>query len=1206
MKGQGIVNAKAASMAWVEGLQLGNSECALTTFNTQNYFIQDFTIDKNKLLNAIIGFGTEGGTDFNAGFIKPMGGALLVAEKGKYKKVVVFITDGMAIGMESSIILKAKSKNITVYCVTLNMQCPSILRNIATQTGGQWFEKVTTKEKAEEVYRMILQSSLGLEPCEIEWESGVPCIAEIRNVELQIKNFGIKVTSNYQIPITSEAKLEFNPNIVKFLNPEVGVKIEEKVTVTARNDNFTVLNITGNNAAFTISPTNFLLKEGESEEFTISYLPFDSAYNNCKFEIESEKCPISFYASGGYRGKKPNVQSLKLTHPNGGETFVVGSDSLITWEGIPPSEKVILEYSADKGQNWKSIIRNVSGLSYNWKNIPGPTSKQCLVRVSQSERLDGSDPIDSPPKIEWQQIYGGSHTEIAKTFTKTRDGGYIVAGFTWSKDGDITHQNGYNDFLILKLRFDGSLEWQKTYGGSRFDEANSIQQTTDGGYIVAGFTDSHDGDVTEEKGYNDIWLLKLSRDGILEWQKSYGGSLWEVPNSIKETSDGGYIVTGTTSSSDGDITEQKGHGDAWVLKLSINGNIEWQKTYGGKESDLIACIQKTKDGGYIVVGYTVSNDGDVIMNKGHDDLWVLKLRIDGSIKWQKTFGGGNSDRGTFIQVTSDGGYIVAGWTYSIDGDVTEYKGSADIWVLKIGIDGSLEWQKSYGGSGEDIAYSIKESSYGGYILVGTTESNDGDVTEFKGDIDIWVLKLSLDGNIEWQKTLGGSYIDRAYSSQETGDGGYILAGSAALNDGDVIENLGGADVWIVKLAGTTILQSDVSDAVFSIVELIASSRDIDMLQVLVGSAKDSVVSEFVSNIGSWKFRVDSIYIQGADASAFSLVSGFPVYTIESKQNHFAEFRFVPSRVGIHSAEIVIDTQGETIVQSIIGEGVDPQLQIINSFIDFGAINVGEMVDTLKAVTVKNNSNAPLEILNTKHNYPNNVDFSTINGGGSFTLQPGETHLMDLRFAPSSLGRTSGTLEFHYDGVGSPAIVQLFGTGHLEPKIISFSPLCVGDLLYLFTNEVYKGRYHWMGPNKYTSEQRYVVIPNAQLHHSGRYSLYIEIEGAMTDTTYFDVLVNENIVTPNDESLVFLGNTKRDDLHIELTEAKLYNSGAVWMKEKFSFKKDFVTEFKFNYTHGNNGGSEETSLPGADGLAFVILNEFNPALGEKGRMWVYAK
>ena len=224
------------------------------------------------------------------------------------------------------------------------------------------------------------------------------------------------------------------------------------------------------------------------------------------------------------------------------------------------------------------------------------------------------------------------------------------------------------------------------------------------------------------------------------------------------------------------------------------------------------------------------------------------------------------------------------------------------------------------------------------------------------------------------------------------------------------------------------IQSDSSDAVWSIVMPEPTSKDIDMLQCLIGYSKDSVVVEFIQNVGSWKFSVDSIYFQGSDADAFSLVSGFPKYTIDATQSHHGEFNFKPNKVGIHFAEIVIITQAETLIQNIRGEGVVPSLQVLTDFIDFGKVLVGDNRDSLSAVTIKNIGSFPLEIINTKHNFPNDVDFTTISGGGNFILQPNDVALMDLRFKPGDVGRTSGILEFHYDGVGSPAVILLFGEG----------------------------------------------------------------------------------------------------------------------------------------------------------------------------------
>jgi len=238
-------------------------------------------------------------------------------------------------------------------------------------------------------------------------------------------------------------------------------------------------------------------------------------------------------------------------------------------------------------------------------------------------------------------------------------------------------------------------------------------------------------------------------------------------------------------------------------------NIEWQKCLGGSNDDEAYSVQQTSDGGYIVAGSTRSNDGDVSGN--HEevwwlvwDFWVVKLDRYGDIEWQKCLGGSDSDWAESIQQTNDGGYIVAGYTGSNDGDVSGNHGEKDFWVVKLDRYGDIEWQKCLGGSGGggsggDYAYSVQQTSDGGYIVAGETWSNNGDVSGYHGGGDVWVVKLDRYGDIKWQKCLGGSSWDWAYSIQQTNDGGYIVAGLTRSNDGDVSGNYGEKDFWVVKL-----------------------------------------------------------------------------------------------------------------------------------------------------------------------------------------------------------------------------------------------------------------------------------------------------------------------------------------------------------------------------------------------------------------------
>jgi len=256
----------------------------------------------------------------------------------------------------------------------------------------------------------------------------------------------------------------------------------------------------------------------------------------------------------------------------------------------------------------------------------------------------------------------------------------------------VSGNNGGGDAWVVKLTSTGAIQWQKTLGGTDSDGANSIQQTTDGGYIVAGTTNSNDGDVSGNHGAyptSDFWVVKLDSLGTIQWQKTLGGTGGETAYSIQQTADGGYIVAGNTKgSNDGDVSGNNGDLDAWVVKLTSTGNIQWQKALGGTGIDGATSIQQTMDGGYIVAAGTASNDGDVFgYHGGSGDSWVVKLDSLGTIIWQKTLGGTRGEIVYSIQQTMDGGYVMAGITYSNDGDVSGHyfpTTLADIWVVKLG------------------------------------------------------------------------------------------------------------------------------------------------------------------------------------------------------------------------------------------------------------------------------------------------------------------------------------------------------------------------------------------------------------------------------------------------------------------------------------------------------------------------------------------
>ena len=407
------------------------------------------------------------------------------------------------------------------------------------------------------------------------------------------------------------------------------------------------------------------------------------------------------------------------------------------------------------------------------------------------------------PVIQWQKSLGGSDNEykhIGQRTAKTADGGYIICGYSISTDGNITGNQGLYDYWILKLDSLGTITWQKSLGGSSMDVAYSVQQTFDGGYIVAGQSFSTDGDVTGNHGAYDIWIVKLSASGNIVWQKTLGGSDWDLAFSIQQTADGGYVVAGSTASNDFNVTGfHGGFSDFWVVKLNSVGTIIWQKALGGTETETAYSVQQTSDGGYIVAGNSSSTDGDVTNNHGNYDYWVVKLDGNGNLMWQQSLGGSDNDNAYSIQQTSDGGYIVAGESNSIDGNATGNHGITDYWIVKLTNLGVIQWQKSYGGSDADVAYAIQQTTDGGYIVAGGSSSADGNTTTSLGQDDVWILKLDVGGNITWQKKFGSGGIEIGYFIQQTNDGGYFFAGQDNNNGGDVSGNHGGDDIWLGKI-----------------------------------------------------------------------------------------------------------------------------------------------------------------------------------------------------------------------------------------------------------------------------------------------------------------------------------------------------------------------------------------------------------------------
>jgi hypothetical protein len=467
------------------------------------------------------------------------------------------------------------------------------------------------------------------------------------------------------------------------------------------------------------------------------------------------------------------------------------------------------------------------------------------------------------PAIEWQKTFGGTANETATNCIQTTDNGYLISGYTESNDGDVTgNHGGFNDAWVVKLDNSGTLVWQNALGGPGNDFFIDMKQTTDGGYILIGRSDTNGGDVTGNHGLGDMWVAKLNNIGNLQWQKSLGGSSDDSGGSILQTADGGYIVIGTSESTDGDVSGNHGGKDIWIAKINATGTIQWEKSLGGSGSDAASSIEETTDGGYIIGGESSSSDGDVSVNQGDVDYWVVKINDTGAIQWQKSYGGSSQDTLIAIKQTSDGGFIGVGFTLSNDGDVSGNNGNYDIWVIKLDNAGNLQWQKTLGGSNLDAGWDVIISPNNHYIIVGDSQSNNGDVSGNHGLRDFWMIHLDEVGNVLWQKSMGGSLGENAGGGQLTTDGGYIISGSTASNDGDVSGNHGASDFWVVKLATDPLGIYDNTIQNFSIYPNPAS----DIIQIKINATIEKIViyneqgMQVLSEVNTNKVDVSSLAV----------------------------------------------------------------------------------------------------------------------------------------------------------------------------------------------------------------------------------------------------------------------------------------------------------------------------------------------------------
>ena len=494
------------------------------------------------------------------------------------------------------------------------------------------------------------------------------------------------------------------------------------------------------------------------------------------------------------------------------------------------------------------------------------------------------------PSVQWQNTLGSTSYEFLNTIDQTSDGGYIMGGYTDSNIGGDKSENswGVEDYWIVKMDNAGNIVWENTVGGGNYDKLYAVEETPDGGYIVGGQSLSGGGwgDKSESnKGGYDYWIVKLDEDGVVEWDRSYGGLGNDQLYNVQPTSDGGYIIAGTSDSGiSGDKTENRvGNSDYWVIKTDASGNIIWQNDIGGLMFDNVYSAYETADGGYILGGTSTSGiSGDKTAgNYGVVDYWIVKLNNAGTVIWDKTIGGTLNDYLYAVIPTADGGSIACGMSESgLTGNKTDNtNGLYDYWVVKLDNSGNITWQNSIGGTGNDYAFvnAIDQTSDGGYAIAGYSQSLiSGDKTEANtGSWDYWILKINSTGSILWQTVLGGVSGDYANAISATTDGGFIVGGfSYSSAGGDKDEDaLGDADFWIIRLAGDCVPAEEICNDIDDDCDGIIDDNNLDIdITVYSGTTfcqGGSVTMEAFHNGTSLQWKKNGANITGATSALYT-------------------------------------------------------------------------------------------------------------------------------------------------------------------------------------------------------------------------------------------------------------------------------------------------------------------------------------------------
>ncbi len=1066
----GLDLAVTAATSWINGLPQGLHEAAIGTFNSSNYFNRDFTTDKPKLLSALSTLQPDGGTDYDMGLLKPFAGALQISNHAKYQKVIIYITDGLPNFEPNSqaIIAEAQKQGCIIFAITLGLPCPKSLKNITAQTGGQYFENVTTQQEAEKLYLQMLQTSQSAGPCEIIWKSKPACSAEHRKAVLEWKKIAEHV--DYDISQPSYLQMSIAPTTLSFKSPrQIGQSNDTTITVKASSTEVTILNITSSDASFDIFPKKFSLLPNESKTLTVRFTPKDSAYYWTQFTFVTESCSQIYFASGRFSNKKPSPQTSKLvvSYPNSGEFLAAGSDDTIRWNGIPATDTVTLEISNDNGKSWNLITDKATGLEYKYR-FPTIVGNQYRVRVSQNSG-------DSPNAINYLDFLG--HKNAVRMVDWSPDGSRIA---TASDDSTAVVWDAETGDKLFTLRWSNSgafthIKWNK-----------------DSMYIATG----------DQNGYAIVWDCNTGeRKNLNRFSITPTTSLcWNVNGSNLISSymgGGGWTLRIGAGSAEGiggsdrpgthvNYAEQRPNTNYITFCVEDSNSV---MVYGGqfKNYYLKGHTKLVRHFGWNPSGTKIATAGDDLLIKIWDTTGATLRTYSGHTKiirevvW-------SPDGSRLASISDDltcciwNPNIVANRLFELKGHTgifthvawspdgkkiatSNADGTVRIWnpytgqQLKIleGHTGEVTYV-AWNFDGSKIATSSKDNTAKIWDVSDTasniappiqTDVSDtmftlGAPTPVAQDVDMGRVSIGNTKDTviyDYMRNTGNFpyRIDSVVLVTGANSSEFIVVpqqypiivpvGATQLGEFVFTPTTPGLKSAQIKIYTQTevLVKTIVGNAVADTVQVFGTTAMFG--QVDVGSEKDLPQEYTLYNRGTTPVTI-SIASVGPNLQDYEIKGGKYTYILKPKESVSIDVRFAPKEIGRSSGGMMFDFGGKRppLRVQMFGEGISnsPLTPLLYS-VNMGSAIIGKTKDSIAVLMVKNRLTVPVTIPRIEIAGQNPESFSILDNK-SLTIEPDQTVPVNIRFTPLSKGYKYAEAVFHTDSSAAPLSVTLWGRG----------------------------------------------------------------------------------------------------------------------------------------------------------------------------------